>query len=39
MSSTSKNFDAPLGTKAIAFTDPEKRDSWESHGLDTYAVG
>ena len=28
-----------LGTKALAFTDPEDRASWQAHGVDTFLVG
>ena len=28
-----------LGTKALAFVDPDERASWEAHGVDCYATG
>ena len=30
---------ATLGTRAVAFTDPDKRGAWEAHGVDAYVVG
>ena len=30
---------AILGTKAVAFIDPDNRGAWEAHGVDAYAVG
>ena len=30
---------AILGTRAVAFTDPDKRGAWEAHGIDAYVVG
>ena len=30
---------AILGTRAVAFTDPDKRGAWEAHGVDAYVVG
>jgi len=28
-----------LGTKALAFVDPDERASWEAHGIDCYVTG
>ena len=28
-----------LGTKALAFVDPDERASWEAHGVDCYVTG
>jgi len=28
-----------LGTKALAFVDPDERASWEAHGVDCYVIG
>ena len=30
---------AVLGTKAVAFIDPDKRGAWEAHGVDAYVTG
>ena len=30
---------AVLGTKALAFTDPEDRAAWQTHGVDAFVVG
>ena len=30
---------AVLGTKALAFIDPDERQSWQAHGVDAYVVG
>ena len=28
-----------LGTRAVAFINPDKRGAWEAHGVDVYVVG
>jgi hypothetical protein len=37
------NFDktplAPVGTKALVFLDPAKRNTWQSHAIDAWYVG
>ena len=30
---------AVLGTKAVAFIDPDKRGAWEAHRVDAYVAG
>ena len=30
---------AVLGTKALAFVDPDKQAAWQSHGVDAFVVG
>ena len=30
---------AVLGTKALAFIDPEDRAAWQAHGVDAFVVG
>ena len=30
---------AVLGTKALAFIDPEDRVAWQAHGVNAFAVG
>ena len=30
---------AVLGTKVLAFVDPDKRAAWQAHGVDAFVVG